>query len=299
MIKKALLTAVVLAISSTLARAGWEYSATTKSEGDAQNSQMMNSTIKGYADGEKSRVEFISGGNPMTPAGSYMISKDGGKTMLLVNPKEKKYAKWDLAAMMGSAGGMMEMMGMKFSTPKVEKLLDEKGEELAGLPTKHTRFRTSYTMEMNFMGIKQSTETLTEEDIWSTDRLKDVGLGMWLNQQKAQTGNEQLDKMMKAEMDKVSGFPLKRMMTSTSTSSDGKITVTKMTAEVTAVKKADIAASQFELPAGYEETQMSPMVGAGGPSSVGAKTNSLGGQKGAPAKDNPFLKMMQEMNKGK
>jgi len=52
--------------------------------------------------------------------------------------------------MLGTAGAVMNGMGamvkMDFSTPKVEKLADEDGGTLLGLPTRHVRYRTSYTL---------------------------------------------------------------------------------------------------------------------------------------------------------
>lgn len=273
--------------------AGWEYTAATKAEG-GQRSDVMSSSVRGLADGLKSRVEFSQSGNPMMPAGSYLVSRDGGKTIFLVNPKEKKYATWDLDSMMGLAGGAMQMMGMKFSTPKVEKLVDEKGPAILGFPTRHYRFRTSYTMEMSFMGVRNSTETLQEEDIWATTELKDEGLGVWLNQKNMKTGNAELDKLLEAEMNKVQGFPLKRVASTTTKQSDGKTETVRMTSEITAIKKTDVASTMFEVPAGYQEQPMFPMGDMMGGGGAGKKSAPEGGSDG----DNPFLKMMQQMQKG-
>jgi hypothetical protein len=253
---------------------------------------MMNSQMTSWVDGDKAKIEFVKSGSPLTPAGSFMITKDGGKMMYMVNPSKKTYSKWDMAGMAGLAGGAMQMMNMKMSTPKIEKLLEEKGEKIAGFATTHYRFRTSYTMEMSFMGIRRATATVTEEDIWSCPQLNDAGLTAWMNQQGSKTGNEQLDKLVKVEMEKIKGFPLKRVVATTTKESDGEPQVMKMTTEVTAIKKVSPSAALFELPAGYQEAPMLSSMGSASSSS------SKGSQPKAGAPDeNPFMKIMQQMNK--
>ena len=293
MSQKMILAGLVVLCATLSSFAGWEYSAVTRAEG-SQQSEMMNSQMSSWVDGDKAKIEFIKSGSPLTPPGSFIITKDGGKTMHMVDPQQKTYTKWDIEGMAGMAGGAMQMMNMKISTPKVEKLLEEKGGKIAGFPTTHYRFRTEYTMEMNFMGIQQATSTITEEDVWSCQELNDAGLSAWMNQQGTKSGNEQLDKLIKSEMDKIKGFPLKRIVATTTKESNGKTQVMKMTTEVTAIKKASPDSALFELPAGYKETSMfSSMLGA-----------DASGAEGDPKKagtdtENPFMKLMQQMNKGK
>lgn len=293
MSRKMILAVLVVLCTTLSSLAGWEYSAVTRAEG-TQHSEMMNSQMTSWVDGDKAKIEFVKSGNSMTPAGSFMVTQDGGKSMFMVNPSKKTYSKWDMAGMAGMAGGAMSMMNMKVSTPKVKKLLEEKGPKIAGFATTHYRFRTSYTMEMSFMGIQRATSTVTEEDIWSCPDLKDAGLNAWTSQQGSKTGNEQLDKLVKAEMEKVEGFPLKRVVATTTKESNGEPQVMKITTEVTAMKKASPAASLFEIPAGYTESSMFESMGAA-PSS-----RRQAGQPDSGAQDeNPLMKIMQQMNKGK
>ncbi len=274
---------VSIMLSATLAFGGWEYSAYTKADGGA-NSEMFRSSVKGWANGSMSRVELVESGNPLLPAGSYLLSRDGGRTLHIVNPQHKTYSILDLDNMMGLAGGAMEMMGIEFSTPKVEKLLEEKGSEIQGFPTTHYRFRNAYTMDMNFMGMQRSTETVSEEDVWASQDLQDEGLGVWLNQRNMKTGNAEVDKVLQAEMGKVKGFPLKRVATTTTKQQDGSAETVRVTSEVTAIRETDVPASLFELPADYTEKRLLP--GGGFPMGAGD-----GGSGGA---DNPFLKLMQQ-----
>ncbi|HEX5758265.1 MAG TPA: DUF4412 domain-containing protein [Thermoanaerobaculia bacterium] len=250
--------AALLLLAAVPATAGLRYQATTKTEGGAASTM----TVEGWVSGEKAKVLFRESTQPMTEAGTYLLTPDGGKTMYLVNPEEKTYAEWDLQAMLGMAGaltggGMGPMFKMDFSEPKVEKLLDEDGGTVAGLPTRHTRFRTSYTVTVKVMGMGNTSDVVTEQDLWTTDQLQDVGLGVWLRAA-PRSGNEQLDKVIAAEMGKVAGFPLKSVTVSTTKGKKGKETVSRTTMEVTELDRTDVADSTFALPAGYQEIQLLP-----------------------------------------
>ena len=102
--------ALALAISASLpASAGIHYKATTTTQA-AQN-QNSNIQVEGWVAGEKARVEFKESANPVMKKGAYLITKDGGKTLFLIDPEEKTYAEWDLQAMMGMVGSIMQGMG--------------------------------------------------------------------------------------------------------------------------------------------------------------------------------------------
>lgn len=252
------LTTALLLLAALPAAAGIRYQAVTKTEGPGGNTM----TVEGWVSGEKAKVVFRESSQPMMETGTYLLTKDGGKTIYLVNPEEKTYAEWNLQAMLGMAGaltggGMGPMFKMDFSEPKIEKLADEAGGAIAGLPTRHTKYRTSYTVTVKVMGMGNTSDVVTEQDVWSTDQLQDTGLGVWLRAA-PRSGNEQLDKLIAAEMGKVSGFPLKTVTVTTTKGKKGKETVTRATMEVTSLDRTDVADSTFALPAGYKETQLLP-----------------------------------------
>jgi hypothetical protein len=253
--------ALLLALAAAPAFAGIHYKSVTRTETPAGRGG-GETQVEGWAAADKARVEFHASANPLTKEGTYLITKDGGKTVYLVNPEDKTYAVWDLRAMLGMAGGIMNGMGpllkFQFTNPKVEKLLDEDGGTVVGLPTRHVRYRTSYTLTVKVLGMGNSSDVVTEEDVWATQRLTDLGLGVWLRAEPFHTGNEDLDKMIAAGRERIQGFPLK--MSSVSTNTDkkrGKQTVTRTSMEVTQLDtSASVPASAFEIPAGYTETQM-------------------------------------------
>ena len=166
--------------------------------------------------------------------GSYLITTDGGETLFLVDPEEKTYTEWDLRAMMNMVGAVMEGMGGMFqieiSDPEVEKLLEENGETIVGLPTTHYRYRTAYTMDMKIMGMRRDPRSVEMvQDIWSTEEVADPALAVWLKREPPTMGNTGLEKLIDTEMSKMKGFPdLKTDPTeSISTGQKGKHSVTK------------------------------------------------------------------------
>jgi hypothetical protein len=274
------LVVVLLAVAAQ-SFAGVVLVAKTTAEG-GKGAEMQNSTAKTWVSGDKGKTLFEESSNTLMAKGSYIITKDGGKTMYLVNPKDETYMRWDLDSLMGMAGGAMKMMNMKFTDPKVEALGEEPDGLIAGVPTVHYRFRTSYTMSMSFMMMKKTSKVVKEEEIWAAPKLVDAALGIWLRKTPPKTGNEDLDALIAAEMGKVEGFPLKRKTVTTSTDEKGKVETNTVTMEVTELQMVPVPDSTFEVPAGYKETSMTG--GGEGESSEGSNSllKMIGGEKKKP-----------------
>jgi hypothetical protein len=261
----AFLAALLVTAAAVPAFAGVHYQATSAMEGGSGRGGRNpgDAKVEGWVSGEKARVEFKESGNPMAKSGTYILTKDGGKTLYLVNPEDKTYALWDLNGLLGALGGIMNGIGpilkIEFSDPKVEKVSEGDGGALLGLPTRHYKFRTSYTMKMKIFGMGKASETVTDQEVWATTKLTDPGLRVWLRHDPPKTGNEQFDKLIAAQSENqhLSGFPLKTVSTTTSTQ-NGKQNVTHVTMEVTSLETKPISDSQFEIPSGYKETQMLP-----------------------------------------
>lgn len=260
--KVSVLLVVVLVAFAAQSIAGVVLVAKTTAEG-GKGVEQQNSVVRTWVSGDNGKSLFEESGNRLMGKGTYIITKDGGKTMYLVNPEEKTYMKWDLDSLMGMAGGAMAMMNMKFADPKVEALGEEPDGLIAGVPTVHYRFRTSYTMSMSFMMMKKKSKVVKEEEIWATPKLVDAALAIWLRKTPPKTGNEDLDGLIRAEMGKVQGFPLKRRTVTTNTDEKGKVETSTVTMEVTDLQMAPVPDSTFEIPQGYKETSMTGTGGEG------------------------------------
>lgn len=285
-----MISLVVVGCFLTLAaHAGWEYTSVAKSEGDRGASKDLgNMTMKSLVDGDNMRIEFTESANPILGAGSYMTSQDAGKTVYLVNSKEKTYAKWDMSAMLGMAGGLMEM---KIENPKMKKTIEEDGGKLLGYSATHYHFTSSYSMKMSILGMNIVSDMAQEQDIWSTKELKDSAFTFKGLMQDVKTGNESFDKLIAGEKEKVQGFPLKMVTAQTTKDSKGKTQTSKTIMEVTEIKSVKTSAGQFKVPEGYTETS----IFAGAFQNSGDKRSGTRASQSDNAAD--MMKMIQEQMK--
>jgi hypothetical protein len=219
--------------------------------------------IESWVMGDKARVEFRVSDDPIARPGTYVVTKDAGKTLYWIDPEAKTYAVWNLDAMMGFVGGILNGAGpalkVEFSAPKVERLSDDDGGTIAGIPTRHIRYRTTYSMKVKVLGFGRATDVESDQDLWVADRLRDRALGLWLRGDPPRTGNEQFDTLVAAGHEKLAGFPLKSITVDTRTQKE-KQTVTRSTMEVTELKSTSVPDSRFEIPEGFKEQPM-PAVG--------------------------------------
>ncbi len=255
-LRTALALVLILATASP-ALAGVHYEADTVTTG----SQSSQTSVEAWIDGPKAKILFVESDQPMTGSGDYLVTTDGGKTLYLVDPDEETYMEWDLEGMLAAFGNVMESMkglvNLEFSDVNVEKLAEEPGETILGHSTTHYRYRTSYTTTIKVMGMKRGSSTETVQDLWTTDAFGGAALGLWLRSEPPATGIEGLDELIRSEMDKVEGLPLKTVSESTTTGQKGKrqSSVTTTT-EVTLLEEISVPDGTFEIPAGYTKQEM-------------------------------------------
>jgi hypothetical protein len=233
--------------------AGITYTAETRTILGARDSN-GDFRVKGWVSGNRARMEFLQSALPELEPGTYLVSSDGGQNVFLVDPKNKTFERWDLSAMASNMADMMRAMRgemrVRFEEPKVEKLLDEPGPLIDGLPTRHYRFRTSYRASIDMYDTETVT-TVTEEDIYTTTAIVEPGLKIFLDRRMS-TGDEQLDHIIEQEMSKVAGFPLRRL-TSTRQTTKKQVTDTRSEMNVVELKKVNIDDSLFRVPKGFTE----------------------------------------------
>jgi len=101
--------AVLAPVSAALAE-GFYYEATTRDQIE-NGKERSRSLVRGWIDGANAKIEFADQKGTMFKPGSYLLTKDAGRTLYLVDPKEKAYSRWDLEAMLASTFALMEGMG--------------------------------------------------------------------------------------------------------------------------------------------------------------------------------------------
>jgi hypothetical protein len=245
---------LLFVLSSALSSwAGITYTAVTRTILGSKN-KAGNMRVQAWVNGKRARMDFIQSELPQLESGTYLISSDGGDTAYYVDPRSKTYERWDINNMIANMADVMRamrsQMKVHFEEPKVQKLLEEAGPRMQGMPTRHYRYRTSYKSHIE-MFENETISTDIEEDVWTTTAISEPGLMALLNKRPS-SGDEQLDRIIQQEMDKVPGFPLKRI-TSTRTETTKQTNESRTEMEITELKSADVADSWFEVPKGYKE----------------------------------------------
>ncbi|MFN8008781.1 MAG: hypothetical protein U0V70_17500 [Terriglobia bacterium] len=259
--RNALRVLIVTAVMAMPAWAGIIFTQVTKSEGGRRGDE--DSVMKIWSDGERAKVEWTEGSNPMFGKGSYVLVNETGE-MTVVNPEKKSYSKFDMASMMesmemgmGAAAGFG--MKMEFQNVKVEKVLEEPGGDLLGYPTTHYRWHTTWTMVMKMPAPMKDRHNDTDlmEDVWTT-----TGISLPGAANKALAGMGQgpmmgeLRKVIEASRPKMTGFPLKRVSVRKGSGMHGGGQTTTTSIVVTELTNADVPGSTFVIPSDYKEREM-------------------------------------------
>lgn len=241
------------------ANAGVRFTAITTQSGDGVDT--TKTEVKVEVEGDNARIEFRDSANPMAKVGTYIVTKDAGKTMYLVNPEDKTYMTWTMGQMTSVLNAMGGIFKMEFKNPKVDKLEESDGGKVLGHNTQRYKFKTTYDLELKAMGMRQNQSVESIQESWTSTKYKDNGMRAWLRNGPV-TGIEGLDKLIEESMKATPGFPLRTKTKTTTRQYNRKRTKVKRTMntvsdmQVTEIEKATIDASRFEMPAGYNQVDM-------------------------------------------
>ena len=238
-------------------------------------------------DGDESRQS--TGGK-----GSYVIVNPTAKSLSMVMPESRQYLQISLADSTTQALGTMAslMAATTIVTDiQVSGTALGSGGVVNGYPTNRYRITTSFT-EAPSSGEGQRKVRMVEE-FWVTSQLKDIPdpieaftrafggkNGM---PQMGGTLSELMRKRGDAQRKLFTGLPLKSVSTSTMTERDGSTSEETSVTEIVDLKRADLDASAFEVPAGYTKLDMKSFMNVGN-----QLRNALGGagrKSGASAND--------------
>jgi len=256
--KKFLIAAALVTSAPVLALAGTHFTAITSTTVEGKKPQQY--TVESWVEGPKARMVFKgSSAEAGIPKGNYIITTDGARTLYMVNPKEKTYSRWDIDALLKSAGAAMNAVGgmvkMEVANQKVKATPPAPGPTLHGLPTTHYVFDTSYDLIVKVFGMKHKQHIESHEELWTTTALKDPGFGAWLRKRPPKTGNKTIDDLVAAAFHDVNGMLLKQVTRTTTTDKKGRTNTTDTTMEVVSLEKANVDDSMFKIPAGYREVE--------------------------------------------
>ncbi len=245
-----LLSILITMILAVPVHAGLVYQFKTETEGNAAN---MTGTAK--VEGTDFRIELSEGDGVIFQDRSIVLSDDGGKTMMVLDPKKKEFYRLSIEDTVNAMTSMLQNMGGMFEMSIADQNVDVKpmgaGETLEGYKTTKYQINTDYTLKMKAMGMSMDQEINTETTTWTTDQL-DQALAAFVQYRSFRTGLEDLDALIEKHVDAIKGFPLKTV-TKTKITARGKTTTSTATNTVTGIEEANIPESEFAVPAGYRE----------------------------------------------
>lgn len=238
----------------------------SSTQGD-QTKELSVMAGRGQVAGDKARIDLSeakNGGPMFTGKGGYVMVKDGGTTMYMVDPGEKQYYSFNMEQMFAGIGSTLKMMGGMVKMTMTDVKIDVQdlgaGERIQGYSTRHVRQTQSHTISVSVLGRKSSTTSVDTTEMWIATDLKHVGnpfLGMGAAAAGVDFGNPDFKKQALAAQAKIpAGLPLKSVSRNHSTDEKGKTSMIVSTMEVTNFKKGDIPASTFAIPGDYKEVPM-------------------------------------------
>lgn len=241
-----------------------QYDFTQRSQSDIEQVRPTNLSGRAVIDGERSRVDFLTGDT--YPPGTYCISTNGARTLTFVDPIMKSYTEVNAAAVAAAVGSTsITLTNFKSDT---QKLADH--PLIAGVATEHYRLSISFDMTLDYhsMPLRQSVQT--DIDKWTTIEYADIA-DAFLASSALHTGNQQLDQFIDLEMTKIKGFPLKQTVKITTTNLQGAVPESKLALSsvrtqsremlVTAIDRTKADAASFMVPAGFHRNNLEELAG--------------------------------------
>lgn len=214
------------------------------------------------------RLEFEGVQQQGVPEGVYFILRDDGRTMIVV-PGQKSVMLMDANAL---ANGIQSALGnfgaMQLSN--VSATVDQlgAGERIAGYATRKYRVTQRYTATLTMMGRVQRTTYESTSELWTAGEIPalDAGFdrftrsfGGLVSGGAHGTAKEVTDAMRgKAP----TGFPVRSVITSVVTPAGRAPVRTLTTVEVSEITRGSIPATDFEVPTGYQITDMTQLMGS-------------------------------------
>lgn len=260
---------MVATAPSATAAIQYEFRQTTTS--DLESIPGSDCVGRAIIDGDRSRVEFVSGN--AYPPGTYIIATNGSRTMTFVDPSKKSFVEVNAASVATAIGARK----ITVTNKKIDLTKMPDQTTIAGFPTEHYRLIMSYDITVAFGNLPLTQTVRTTIDKWTTSAFGDVG-DTFLAGGALHTGNPDLDDLVSAENSNIKGFALKQIINVTTinnraqSTSDSQLRVNRTVTQtrellVTAVQPtAVIGLATFTVPLNFhkagpvhDDTQKAPV----------------------------------------
>jgi len=204
---------------------GAEFTAVTRNQTTGTRFPAIgDATVQGVVDGERGRLEYLKSGLGSLPQGTVLITDDGAKTRKLYNARDHSCG--DALAPTAQAAAPV------YQHLKVDKILDEPGPKMHGVPTRHLRYSIAYDLTSGSGASAQSHPGTIATEVWVAPSLTDPAFALWLTSS-PHTGNADADRQLADTMKDFPGAALKRIQQTTLNLGEGKQQNATSTMEVT------------------------------------------------------------------
>jgi hypothetical protein len=267
--KVRLLAAVALA-AAVPAAAGVYFSAVTTVEG-APGVRPPSTTVRCWAQGDKARVEFVTGADPLLRPGRFLLTLDGGRSVYLVDPAGRTFSEWS-----GDAAMWTSSAAAARPSSALEKAGEDDGGELVGVRTRRLVFRAA----------SAPAGAVAEEELWVAPELAEGALAVWMRRPAAETPDESA--AAKADRERYGSFPLRRVAT-LAAGGRGGAPVRRLTTVVTELSVEELSAGTFAMGSGFREKPLSVLAAEAAREPQQEPAEDLGQESG----QYPFDEMVQ------
>lgn len=254
---KRLLVAVALALVAVSSSAAIQYEFTQKNTTTANADPISDLSARAIIDGESSRIDFLGGS--LYPPGTYVISTDGSRRLLFVDPAKEWFTEINTAGVATALGSS----NIRISNFKSSLETKDDRPVIAGIPTEHTRLTLTYDITLTMKAMPLSQHVRTEIDTWATTRFAASSASSFLTSMR--TGNPDIDRLLDVEAMKVKGFPMRQTVTTRTladlppTKSELNVPTAKTIIRemwVTSIREVAPDASVFLVPTSYRRADV-------------------------------------------
>lgn len=257
---------LVLPIAAAPGAIQYEFKQITKTDPPSEKPRIMKGSV--FLDQGMSRVDYSK--DSSSGAGTWIISRNGGRDMIYVDPKSKTY-------LVNSTGDLSETLGgvqLQISNLVLDSRHLGSGPVMAGYPTDHYRITATYDVSISLGPIPLVQHVETVIDKWTTTAFGDVG-ATYFRGNLPHSGDPEIDRIIEAETTDAPGFPLRQISSITTTLSNRNLPKStqievprkrRQTTElvVTKVGRAESEPSRFQIPASYNPIDQSSLLGETG-----------------------------------
>lgn len=268
--RKFILAAVAVSLVIPIAAAPgaiqYDFKQVTKTDPPSEKPRITSGSV--YLDQGMSRVDYSK--DSTSGAGTWVISRNGGRDTIYVDPKSKTY----LVHSTGDLSQTLSSVQLQISNLQLDSRNLGSGPVMAGYSTDHYRITATYDVSISLGPIPLVQHVETVIDKWTTAAFGDVS-EIYFRGNLPHSGDPEIDRIIEAETTQAPGFPLRQVTSITTTLSSKNLPKNtqievprrrRQTTEliVTKVGRADSEPSKFQIPSSYQPIDQSSMLGETG-----------------------------------